>query len=133
VLDAVEQALHARRPTEESSLVHHSDRGVQDVSIRYIERLAEAGIAPSVGSFGDSDDNALAESVIGLFKAEVVRRLGPWRNIDAVAFATVALGLLLKAAAALSGLLRCCSQGIDWFNQRRLLKPSGRIPPWVLR
>jgi transposase InsO family protein len=109
VLDALEQALHARRPTERSSLVHHSDRGVQYVSIKYTERLAEAGIVPSVGSVGDSYDNALAESVIGLFKTEVIRHFGPWRNIDAVEFATL--------------------EWVDWFNHRRLLEPIGSIPP----
>jgi putative transposase len=83
VIDAPEQALHARRPVE-SGLVHHSDRGVQYVSIRYSERLAEAGIEPSVGSVGDSYDNALAETVIGLFKTEVIHRRGSWRSFEAV-------------------------------------------------
>jgi transposase InsO family protein len=128
VLDALEQALHARRPVE-GGLVHHSDRSVQYVSITYTERLAEAGIAPSVGSVGDSFDNALAETVIGLFKTEVIRRLGPWRSLEAVEFATLALGLLLKAAVSLPGLLSCCSQGVDWFNHRRLLEPIGFVPP----
>jgi transposase InsO family protein len=108
VLDALEQALHARRPVE-GGLVHHSDRGVQYVSITYTERLAEAGIAPSVGSVGDSFDNALAETVIGLFKTEVVRRLGPWRSLEAVEFATL--------------------DWVDWFNHRRLLEPLGFVPP----
>jgi putative transposase len=108
VLDALEQALHARRPVE-GGLVHHSDRGVQYVSITYTERLAEAGIAPSVGSIGDSYDNALAETVIGLFKTEVIRRLGPWRALEAVEFATLAW--------------------VDWFNHRRLLEPIGFVPP----
>jgi putative transposase len=108
VLDALEQALHARRPIE-GGLVHHSDRGVQYVSITYTERLAEAGIAPSVGSIGDSYDNALAETVIGLFKAEVIRRRGPWRGIEAVELATLAW--------------------VDWFNHRRLLEPIGFVPP----
>jgi putative transposase len=108
VLDALEQALHARRPVE-GGLVHHSDRGVQYVSITYTERLAEAGIAPSVGSVGDSYDNALAETVIGLFKTEVIRRLGPWRSLEAVEFATLAW--------------------VDWFNHRRLLEPIGFVPP----
>ena len=80
VLDALEQALHDRRPVQDSGLVHHSDRGVQYVSIRYTERLAEAGIEPSVGSIGDSYDNALAETIHGLFKTEVIRRRGPWRS-----------------------------------------------------
>jgi putative transposase len=88
VLDALEQALHARRPVE-GGLVHHSDRGVQYLSITYTERLAEAGIAPSVGSVGDSFDNALAETVIGLFKTEVVRRRGPWRSFEAVEYAAL--------------------------------------------
>jgi putative transposase len=87
VLDALEQALHARRPTD--SLVHHSDRGSQYVSIRYTERLAEAGIQPSVGSVGDSYDNALAQSVIGLFKTEIIHRLGPWKSFEAVEYKTL--------------------------------------------
>jgi putative transposase len=108
VLDALEQALHARRPVQ-GGLVHHSDRGVQYVSISYAERLAEAGIAPSVGSVGDSYDNALAETVIGLFKTEVIRRLGPWHSLEAVEFATL--------------------KWVDWFNHRRLLEPIGFVPP----
>ena len=92
-----------------SGLIHHSDRGVQYVSIRYSERLAEAGIEPSVGSVGDSYDNALAESVIGLLKTEVIHRLGPWRNSDHVEFETL--------------------DWVDWFNNRRLLEPIGHIPP----
>ena len=88
VLDALEQALYDRHPVRQGGLVHHSDRGVQYVSIRYTERLAEAGIEPSVGSVGDSYDNALAETINGLFKAEVIHRRGPWRNADAVEFAT---------------------------------------------
>ncbi len=106
-LDALEQALYARPHL--GSLVHHSDRGVQYLSIRYTKRLAEAGIEASVGSVGDSYDNALAESVIGLYKTEVVRRRGPWRNIDAVEYATL--------------------EWVDWFNNRRLLGPIGFIPP----
>ena len=86
-LDALEQALWSRPDTE--SLVHHSDRGVQYLSIRYTERLAESGVEPSVGSIGDSYDNALAESVIGLFKTEVIRRDGPWRSLDDVEYATL--------------------------------------------
>ena len=109
VLDALEQALHDRRPAEDTGLVHHSDRGSQYLSIRYTERLGEAGIAPSVGSVGDSYDNALAETVIGLFKTEVIRRRGPWRGLDAVEFATL--------------------EWVDWFNTRRLLAPIGNIPP----
>jgi putative transposase len=108
VLDALEQALHERRPFR-SDLIHHSDRGSQYVSIRYTERLAEAGIEPSVGSVGDSYDNALAETAIGLFKTEVIHRRGPWRNLEAVEFATL--------------------EWVDWFNTRRLLEPIGHIPP----
>ena len=106
-LDALEQALHAR--SDIGHLVHHSDRGVQYLSIRYTERLAEVGIEPSVGSVGDSYDNALAETIIGLYKTEVIRRNGPWRNIEEVEFATL--------------------EWVDWFNNRRLLEPVGNIPP----
>ena len=109
VLDALEQALHDRRPAHGGGLVHHSDRGVQYVSIRYSERLAEAGIEPSVGSVGDSYDNALAETINGLYKAEVIHRRGPWRSFEAVEFATL--------------------EWVDWFNHRRLLEPIGNIPP----
>jgi len=109
VLDALEQALHDRRPFEGGALIHHSDRGVQYVSIKYTERLAEAGLEPSVGSVGDSYDNALAETVIGLFKTEVIRPRGPWRSLDAVEFATL--------------------EWVDWFNNRRLLEPIGNMPP----
>jgi transposase InsO family protein len=109
VLDALEQALHDRRPFRRDGLVHHSDRGSQYVSIRYTERLAEAGIEPSVGSVGDSYDNALAETLIGLFKTEVIRRRGPWRSCEAVEFATL--------------------EWVNWFNHRRLLEPIGTIPP----
>ncbi|AWN41553.1 IS3 family transposase [Methylobacterium durans] len=109
VLDALEQALHQRRPFASSGLVCHSDRGSQYVSIRYTERLAEAGIEPSVGSVGDSYDNALAETVIGLFKAEVIHRRGPWRSFEAVEYATL--------------------EWVDWFNHRRLLEPIGNVPP----
>lgn len=77
VLDALDHALHDRRPVHRGGLVHHSDRGVQYVSIKYSERLAEAGIEPSVGSVGDSYDNALAETINGLYKAEVIHRRGP--------------------------------------------------------
>jgi transposase InsO family protein len=108
VLDALEQALHARRPVA-GGLVHHSDRGVQYLAITYTERLVEAGIAPSVGSVGDSYDNALAETTIGLFKTEVIRRQGPWRSLVAVEFATL--------------------DWVDWFNHRRLLEPIGFVPP----
>jgi len=106
-LDALEQALYDRPGTED--LVHHSDRGIQYLSISYTERLAEAGIEPSVGTVGDSYDNALAESVIGLYKTEVIRQRGPWRNVEQVEFAT----------------LEC----VDWFNNRRLLEPIGYLPP----
>jgi putative transposase len=109
VLDALEQALYNRRPFPRGGLVHHSDRGVQYVSIRYTERLAAAGIEPSVGSVGDSYDNALAETVIGLFKTEVIRRRGPWRHAEAVEFAAL--------------------EWVDWFNHRRLFEPIGNIPP----
>jgi len=107
VLDALEQAVHQRQPG--SGLTHHSDRGSQYLSIRYTERLAEAGIEPSVGSVGDSYDNALAETINGLFKAEVIHRRGPWRSFDAVEYATL--------------------EWVDWFNNRRLLEPIGNIPP----
>jgi putative transposase len=109
VLDALEQALHERRPLHRGGLVHHSDRGSQYVSIKYTERLAEAGIEPSVGSVGDSYDNALAETINGLYKAEVIHRRGPWRSFEAVEFATL--------------------QWVDWFNHRRLMEPIGNIPP----
>jgi putative transposase len=109
VLDALEQALHDRRPVEGGRLIHHSDRGVQYVSIKYTERLIAAGIEPSVGSVGDSYDNALAETINGLYKTEVIRRRGPWRNLEAVEFATL--------------------EWVDWFNHRRLLEPIGNIPP----
>jgi transposase InsO family protein len=109
VLDALEQALHDRRPAHRGGLVHHSDRGSQYLSIRYTERLAEAGIEPSVGSVGDSYDNALAETINGLYKAEVIHRRGPWRTMEAVELATLGW--------------------VDWFNNRRLLEPIGNIPP----
>jgi putative transposase len=109
VLDALEQALHDRQPIRRAGLIHHSDRGVQYVSLRYTQRLVAAGIEPSVGSVGDSYDNALAETIIGLFKAEVIHRRGPWRSLEAVEFATL--------------------EWVDWFNTRRLLEPIGNIPP----
>ncbi len=108
VLDALEQALHERRPVR-GGLVHHSDRGGQYLSIRYTERLIDAGIEPSVGSVGDSYDNALAETINGLFKTEVIRRRGPWRSLEAVEYATL--------------------DWVDWYNNRRLLEPIGNIPP----
>lgn len=106
-LDALDQALHDRQTTDE--LIHHSDRGVQYLSIRYTDRLAEAGIEPSVGSVGDSYDNALAESVIGLYKAELIHPRGPWRHSEQVEFKTL--------------------EWVDWFNNRRLLEPIGYVPP----
>jgi putative transposase len=109
VLDALEQALHDRRPAKGSGLIHHSDRGSQYVAIKYTERLTEAGVEPSVGSVGDSFDNALAETINGLYKTEVIRRRGPWRTLEAVEFATL--------------------EWVDWFNHRRLLEPIGNIPP----
>ena len=109
VLDALEQLLHGRRPLHRGGLVQHSDRGSQYVSRKYSERLAEAGIEPSVGSVGDSYDNALSETINGLYKAEVIHRRGPWQNIEAVEFATL--------------------EWVDWFNHRRLLEPIGNIPP----
>jgi len=108
VLDALEQALHDRRPVK-GGLIHHSDRGRQYVAFRYTERLLEAGIEPSVGSVGDSYDNALAETINGLFKTEVIRRRGPWRSMEAVEFATL--------------------EWVDWYNNRRLLEPIGNRPP----
>jgi transposase InsO family protein len=106
-LGALEQAIHAR--PDRDGLIHHSDRGVQYLAVRYTERLAAAGIAPSVGSVGDSYDNALAETVIGLFKTEVIYRCAPWRDADHVEFATLAW--------------------VDWYNGRRLLEPLGHVPP----
>ncbi len=110
-LDALEQALHVRPHSE--GLVHRSDCGTQYLSIRYTERLAEAGIVPSVGSVGDSYDNALAESINSLYKAEVIHRLGPWRNVDAVELRTLAW--------------------VDWFNNRRLFGPIGQSTPGGVR
>ena len=109
VLDALEQALFARRPFDSDRLVHHSDRGSQYVSIRYTERLAEAGLEPSVGTVGDSYDNAMAESIIGLFKAEVIHRRTSWHRREDVEWETL--------------------KWVDWFNNRRLLEPIGNVPP----
>ena len=109
VLDALEQALHQRRPVRDDGLVRHSDRGSRYLALRYTDRLAEAGVQPSVGSVGDSYDIALAETINGLFKAEVINRRGPWRNMEAVEFATL--------------------EWADWFNNRRLLGPTGNMPP----
>ena len=108
-LDALEQAISERQEDSEERLIHHSDRGVQYLSIRYTERLGEAGIEPSVGSVGDSYDNALAETVIGLFKTEVIRSRGPWRSLEDVEFATL--------------------EWVWWFNYHRLLGPIGHVPP----
>jgi len=107
VLDALEQALWARG--EARGAIHHSDRGSQYLSIRYTERLAEAGVEPSVGSVGDSYDNAMAESIIGLYKTELIEQRGPWRSLDAVEYATLAW--------------------VHWFNHQRLLEPIGNVPP----
>jgi putative transposase len=109
VLDALEQALYARQPERDSNLVHHSDRGSQYVSIRYSERLAEAGIEPSVGSKGDSYDNALAETINGLYKSELIHRRAPWKTKEAVELATL--------------------EWVSWFNHHRLLEPIGYVPP----
>jgi putative transposase len=109
VLDALEQALYARQPGPEDALIHHSDRGSQYVSIRYSERLSEAGIEPSVGSKGDSYDNALAETINGLYKAEMIHRRAPWKTKESVELATL--------------------EWVSWFNHHRLLEPIGYIPP----
>ena len=109
VLDALDQALHDRRPERNDGLIHHSDRGSQYLSITYTKRLAEAGITPSVGSVGDSYDNALAETIHGLYKAEVIHRLGPWKSVQDVEMETL--------------------EWVDWFNHKRLLGPIGNIPP----
>ncbi len=109
VLDALEQALYARQPADSDALIHHSDRGSQYLSIRYTERLAEAGIEPSVGSRGDSYDNALAETINGLYKAELIHRRGPWKSRESVELATL--------------------EWVSWFNHHRLMEPLGYIPP----
>jgi transposase InsO family protein len=106
-LDALEQAVYVRRGA--NGLVHHSDRGVQYLSIKYTERLAEAGIEPSVGSVGDAYDNALAETIIGLYKTEVIEELDPWQSVTAVELETLSW--------------------VEWLNNRRLLEPIGNIPP----
>lgn len=108
-LDALEQALWSRKVNHDSGLIHHSDRGVQYLAIRYAERLSEVGISPSVGSVGDSYDNALAETINGLYKTEVIRRQGPWKHIESVEYATLVW--------------------VDWFNNRRLFEPIGDVPP----
>jgi transposase InsO family protein len=109
VLDALEQALYKRRTAHRGGLVHHSDRGSQYVAIKYTERLAEAGIEPSVGSVGDSYDNALAETINGLYKAELIHRRAPWKSFEAVELATLSWDY--------------------WFNNRRLMEPIENIPP----
>lgn len=109
VLDALEQAICDRMPGREAALIHHSDRGVQYLSFRYSKRLSDAQITPSVGRVGSSYDNATAETVIGLFKTEVIRQSGPWRGLKDVEFATL--------------------EWVDWFNHRRLLEPIGYVPP----
>ena len=109
VLDALEQALYARQPERDAALIHHSDRGSQYVSIRYTERLAEAGIEPSVGSKGDSYDNALAETINGLYKAELIHRRAPWKTKESVELATL--------------------EWVSWFNNQRLMESLGYIPP----
>ena len=109
VLDALEQALFDRRPERADALIHHSDRGSQYVSILYTERLAQAGIEPSVGSRGDSYDNALAETINGLYKAELIHRRAPWKTKEALELATL--------------------EWVAWFNNHRLLSSIGYIPP----
>ncbi|EXU78503.1 integrase, partial [Comamonas aquatica DA1877] len=106
---ALEQALYARRPSSDTELIHHSDRGSQYVSIRYTERLEEAGLMPSVGSTGDSYDNALAETINGLYKTEVIYKRGPWKTRESLELTTL--------------------QWVHWFNHGRLLESIGHIPP----
>jgi putative transposase len=108
-IDALEMAIHGRRDNGLDGLIHHSDRGVQYLSIRYTERLAEAGVVNSVGSRGDSYDTALAESFNGLYKTELIHRRGPWRNVEHVEWATLTY--------------------IDWFNNRRIHNEIGKVPP----
>ena len=109
VLDALNQAICQRAPSEADKLIHHSDRGSQYLSIRYTERLAEAGIDTSVGSVGDSYDNALAESIIGLFKTEVIKFLGPWKSVGQVEWETL--------------------KWVDWYNKTRLHSAIGYVTP----
>jgi len=109
VLDALEQALYARQPENDGSLIHHSDRGSQYLSIRYSERLAEAGVEPSVGSRGDSYDNALAETINGLYKAELIHRRAPWKTRESLELATL--------------------EWVAWFNHQRLHSAIGYLPP----
>jgi transposase InsO family protein len=108
-IDALEMAIYARSDRDLDGLIHHSDRGVQYLAIRYTERLAEAGVVNSVGSKGDSYDNALAESFNGLYKTELIHRQGPWRNVEHVEWATLTY--------------------VDWFNNRRIHNEIGKIPP----
>jgi Integrase core domain len=107
VLDALEQAIWSRCPPK--GVIHHSDHGSQYLSIRYSERLTEIGVEPSTGTVGDSYDDALAETIIGLYKTEVIYHRGPWRSLEAVEYATL--------------------DWVDWFNNRRLLEPIGNVPP----
>lgn len=109
VLDALEQAIWQRKTPDNKELIHHSDRGSQYLSIKYTERLIEVGIDPSVGTVGDSYDNALAECVIGLFKTEVINQIGPWKSMREVEWETL--------------------KWLDWYNNRRLLGPIGYVPP----
>ena len=109
VLDALEQALYDRQPERTDALIHHSDRGSQYVFIRYSERLADAGLGPSVGSKGDSSDNALAETINGVYKAELIHRRAPWKTKESLELAT--------------------PEWVSWFNHHRLLEPIGYIPP----
>lgn len=109
VLDALNQAVHERQPLKGQKLIHHSDKGSQYLSIRYTERLAIAGIVPSVGTVGDSYDNALAETIIGLFKTEIIKRRSSWKSISEIEMQTL--------------------KWVNWFNHRRLLEPIGNIPP----
>ena len=109
MLDALEQALYDRQPERTDALIHHSDRGSQYVSIRYSERLAEAGIEPSVGSRGDSYDNALAETINGLYKTELIHRRAPWKTKESLELATL--------------------EWVSWFDHHRLLEPIGYIAP----
>jgi len=109
VRDAPEQAIHARRPSAEDGLTHHSDRKAQYLAMNYTQRLAEANLVPSVGSVGDSYDNALAETITGLYKAEVIWRQRSWPSVSAVEMATL--------------------RWVDWFNNHRLIAPIGHIPP----
>jgi transposase InsO family protein len=108
-IDALEMAIYARSDRDLDGLIHHSDRGVQYLAIRYTERLAEAGVVNSVGSKGDSYDNALAESFNGLYKTELIHRRGPWKNVDHVEWATLTY--------------------VDWFNNRRIHNEISKIPP----